>query len=92
MRKSGYGDNYIDNKKELCEQLYTIREQKIKIVNNLDDFCLACLEKKNKNCTNLLFTDAWIAKQYEFDCGQIYSAKELLALSRNKNYTPHGFS
>ncbi len=85
LRIEGYDGDYIEYKQKLCEQLYANPEQQIRIVNTLDDLCGVCSEKRNKNCTNLLFTDAWIAGEHGFVCGETYFAREFLTYTRNKN-------
>ena len=82
LRTEGYGDNYIENKRNICEQIYLNPEQKIKVVNTLDYLCLACFEKRTKKCNNLLFTDAWLAGKQGFMCGKTYLSRDFLVYSR----------
>jgi hypothetical protein len=76
LRRHGYGEEYISNKRALLERMYSDPDQKVKIIATLDDFCKACTEKKNKDCSNLMFQDAWYAGMYEFSVTQKYAAKD----------------
>ncbi len=74
-----YGDNFIENERELYEMLYHNSSCEVMIIeNDLDDICTAC-KIRSPNCINKSSKyDDLYARDFGFKVGEIYQSRDFI--------------